>query len=92
LIGCFDDKDYPQTEENQNQLEKEREEAEEKGVGCQPEDDYCDYDQNCEWTSIDCIDDMNLRDDGEDSDEEEEDHVSNCGGEECTDTEKENKK
>jgi hypothetical protein len=35
-------------------------EEETEGVadGCQPEDDYCGYDQDCEKTSVDCIDDV----------------------------------
>jgi hypothetical protein len=27
------------------------------------EDDYCDYDQSCEWTSVDCIDDRGFDED-----------------------------
>jgi hypothetical protein len=44
---------------------------------------------------MDCIDDVNIGDDGEDSTNEEdesrdeEEETSNCGGEPCTDTEKE---
>jgi hypothetical protein len=58
-VVCFDEKDYPQTPENMKLIEEENEARERQGIGCQPEDDYCDYDQNCEWTSIDCIDDVN---------------------------------
>jgi hypothetical protein len=47
--GCFSDEDYSDlSEEDQDRIS---EEAEGKGIGCQPEDDFCDYDQNCEWTT-----------------------------------------
>jgi hypothetical protein len=46
--GCFDDEDYPDlSEEEEDRIS---EEAEEKDIGGQPEDYFCDYDQNCEWT------------------------------------------
>ena len=52
------------------------------------EDDFCE--PGCESPSMDCIDDVNIGDDGKDStNEEDEEETSNCGGEPCTDTEKE---
>lgn len=42
---------------------------------CQPEDDYCDRDENCQSASVDCIDDVNKGDDGEDSDPDDEDNL-----------------
>jgi hypothetical protein len=61
---------------------------EEAGLSCQPEDDFCE--PGCESPSMDCVDDVNKGDDGEDStNEENEEETSNCGGEPCTDTEKE---
>ena len=56
-----------------------------QGVTCQEEDDFCE--PGCESPSMDCIDDVNIGDDGEDSTNEEE--TANCGGESCTPTEKE---
>ena len=53
----YDDEDRPET------TEEFREAQEDKGVGCQPEDDFCDYDQHCEWTSIDCVDDTKFDED-----------------------------
>jgi hypothetical protein len=40
-------------------------EGEEPGLSCQPEDDFCE--PGCESPSMDCIDDVNLGDDGVDS-------------------------
>jgi hypothetical protein len=40
--------------------------AEEAGLSCQPEDDFCKL--GCESPSRDCIDDVSFGDDGEDSD------------------------
>jgi hypothetical protein len=57
-------------DERPERTEEQKEAAEDQGIGCQPEDDYCDYDENCELTSIDCIDDVNEGDDGEDSNDE----------------------
>jgi hypothetical protein len=54
---CFDDEDRPERTEQQ------KEESERQGIGCQPEDDYCDYDQHCELTSVDCIDDRGFDED-----------------------------
>lgn len=61
-------------------------------VSCQEEDDFCE--PGCESPSMDCIDDVNIGDDGEDSTSEEEsgdeeEETANCGGEPCTPTEKE---
>jgi hypothetical protein len=64
------------------------EDVEQPGLSCQPEDDFCE--PGCESPSMDCIDDVNIGDDGEDSTNEgDEEETSNCGGEPCTDTEKE---
>ena len=46
--------------------------------GCDEHDDYCDTSQDCDSPDVDCIDDVNVGDDGEDSvteEEEEEDPV-----------------
>jgi hypothetical protein len=43
----------------------------EPGLSCQEEDDFCE--PGCESSSMDCIDDVNIGDDGEDSFPEEED-------------------
>jgi hypothetical protein len=50
--------------------------------GCQPEDDFCE--PGCESPSMDCIDDVNVGDDGEDSvpDEDEEVEEESSDGEE----------
>jgi hypothetical protein len=50
-------------EERPERTEEQKEAAEDKGIGCQPEDDYCDYDENCDWTSVDCIDDRGFDED-----------------------------
>jgi hypothetical protein len=49
-------------------------------AGCQPEDDFCE--PGCESPTMDCIDDVNLGDDGEDSvpDEEEDDESDEESG------------
>jgi hypothetical protein len=39
--------------------------VEEEEISCQPEDDFCE--PGCESPSMDCIDDVNIGDDGEDS-------------------------
>jgi hypothetical protein len=44
--------------------------SDEPELSCQPEDDFCE--PGCESESMDCIDDVNLGDDGEDSVPEEE--------------------
>ena len=54
---------YGIEEDGPETTEEFREAQEDKGVGCQPDDDYCDYDQNCEWSSIDCIDDTKFDED-----------------------------
>jgi hypothetical protein len=60
-VDCFDDEDYPDlSEEEEDRIS---EEAEEKGIVCQPEDDFCDYDEHCELTSVDCIDDTKFDED-----------------------------
>jgi hypothetical protein len=61
-----------------NEREEEEEEEEEEELSCQPEDDFCE--PGCESPTMDCIDDVNVGDDGEDSvpdeDEEVEDESS----------------
>ena len=47
-------------------LEEEEVEADQE-LSCQPEDDFCE--PGCESPSMDCIDDVNIGDDGEDSSE-----------------------
>jgi hypothetical protein len=67
---CKDAGKHPDEEE-----EKEEEKDEE---GCDEHDDYCDTSQDCDSPDVDCIDDVNVGDDGEDSvteEEEEEDPV-----------------
>ena len=57
----------------------------------QPEDDFCE--PGCESPTMDCIDDVNVGDDGEDSvpdeDEEEEEEFSDEEEEEFSDEEEE---
>lgn len=67
-------------------------EVDEPELSCQEEDDFCE--PGCESPSMDCIDDVNIGDDGEDSTNEEEsgneeEETANCGAEPCTPTEKE---
>jgi hypothetical protein len=67
---CKDAGKHPDEEE-----EKEEEKDEE---GCDEHDDHCDTSQDCDSPDVDCIDDVNVGDDGEDSvteEEEEEDPV-----------------
>jgi hypothetical protein len=52
--------DAPGVKERPEATEEEKEAAEDQGIGCQPEDDYCDYDQYCELTSVDCVDDTKV--------------------------------
>jgi hypothetical protein len=72
-------------DERPERTEEQKEAAEDQVIGCQPEDDHCDYDENCEWTSIDCIDDVNMGDDGEDSDDDSEESDKETDEEEAKD-------
>jgi hypothetical protein len=53
---------------------------EEEESSCQPEDDYCDISEDCHLESVDCIDDVNIGDDGEDSTTDEEDDNDDDSG------------
>jgi hypothetical protein len=72
--GCFDANDFPQTSENGycddgtrvNPGEECPGDEPPEGDGCDEYDDYCDLNEGCESPDIDCIDDVNIGDDGED--------------------------
>jgi hypothetical protein len=67
LTECADGSDVTTGEEcpgkdssdapNEEQDERDEELTPEQIMGCQKEDDYCDFDENCQLTTIDCIDD-----------------------------------
>jgi hypothetical protein len=52
-------------------------------LSCQPEDDFCE--PGCESPSMDCIDDVNIGDDGEDSSDEGDDS-GDSGGDDSGDS------
>ena len=66
------------------ELPLEEEEAEtEQELSCQPEDDFCE--PGCESQSMDCIDDVNIGDDGEDSSDDGDDS-GDSGGDDSGDS------
>jgi hypothetical protein len=55
-------------------------EEEESGSGCQEQDDYCDKSEDCDSPVVDCIDDVNIGDDGDNGNSEDEEEESSDEG------------